>query len=166
MLSPTVALITFGLFIGWIGTSGWNMIRVFVGILIIHAMSIFVFYIYYRLYTDGGEIGVHLPTYLGMSVLIVTFILASGVTYGTSVYPYLSPIIGGGEPEVVDFITDSQNREAVSQLIPLDSEQRTIGVQLIRETNDGYFVYADVLTDSASIYIDRDLIKGIIYYEP
>jgi hypothetical protein len=101
-----------------------------------------------------------------MSVLMIVYILVSGVAYGRTVYPHLSSIIGGGEPEVVDFITDSQNREAVSQLIPMDSEQRTIRVQLIRETNNGFFVYADVLTDSASIYIDRDLIKGIIYYEP
>lgn len=165
--SPTVALILFGFSLGWvIGTSGWNMTRVVVGIVIIHAMSSFVFYTYYWFYTDDVEVGVYLPTYLGLSVLMIAFILASGVTYGRAVYPYLSPIIGGGEPEVVAFITDSQNREAVSELIPMDSEQRTIKVQLIRETNAGFFVYADVLTDSASIYIDRDLIKGIIYYEP
>lgn len=129
-------------------------------------MSSLVFYQYYHLYTDDVDIGVYLPAFLGISVLMIAFILISGVAYGRGVYPHLSPIIGGGEPEVVDFITDSQNREAVSQLIPMDTEQRTIRVQLIRETNNGFFVYADVLTDSASIYIDRDLIKGIIYYEP
>jgi hypothetical protein len=122
MLSPTVALIAFGLFIGWIGTSGWNMARVVVGLVIIHAGSNYVFYVYYQLYTDDVEIGVHLPIYLSMSLLMIAYILVSGVTYGRAVYPYLSPILGGGEPEVVAFITDSQNREAVSQLIPLDSE--------------------------------------------
>jgi hypothetical protein len=166
LLLPTITLILSALFIGSIGTSRWNIIKVVVGVVIIHAMSSLVFYQYYHLYTDDVDIGVYLPAFLGISVLMIAFILISGVAYGRGVYPHLSPIIGGGEPEVVDFITDSQNREAVSQLIPMDTEQRTIRVQLIRETNNGFFVYADVLTDSASIYIDRDLIKGIIYYEP
>ncbi|MCC6457946.1 MAG: hypothetical protein IT328_23530 [Caldilineaceae bacterium] len=94
-------------------------------------------------------------------LILLAMVVAASTFYGRTVYNDILPTIGGGAGSTVSFVTDGENVEVLGQLVPMRNGLETEPVQLVRETADSFLV---VLTDTTSVSLDKDLVKGVIHH--
>lgn len=96
------------------------------------------------------------------TLVFLAMVVVSSTFYGRTVYNDILPTVGGGAGNTISFVTDIENAQVLEQFVPMDSEQQTQQLRLIRETVDSYLVSLD---GGASVSIDKDLVKAVIHHK-
>jgi hypothetical protein len=97
-------------------------------------------------------------------IYAILFCLSVPSIYSNAIFPIASPIIGGGLSSKVKFIGDKDKIEALRSLVRMESQYRTMTVDLIDQTDTTYLILAEYTDGNTQqpVIVQKDLVKGLM----